>query len=106
MGLGRGQGFGMGNGLGAGQGYGPRPDAPESETGRQPTRLRGPHHKGKMLSSYLEKGEAPTGDAQVELLNLILEGQRIAEQSLERERIPAELKEIPIQYFEKIQGQQ
>ena len=97
--------MGMGNGLGAGRGFGLRPEAPESETGKKPLKLKGPLHRGRMLGSYVEKGDAPKGEAQVELEELISAGKRMMEQSLERERIPAELKEIPRKYFEKIQGQ-
>ena len=92
-------------GLGAGRGFGPRPEAPEADTGRKATQVRGPHHQGKMIGSFLEKGEAPRGEARIELEELILAGQRLAEQSLERERIPAELKAIPREYFERIQGE-
>ncbi|MFQ5653886.1 MAG: hypothetical protein ACE5GW_04030 [Planctomycetota bacterium] len=55
-----------------------------------------------MLGSYLEKGAAPPGEARLELEEMIISGSRYAERSLERERIPAELKEIARKYFESI----
>ena len=45
------------------------------------------------------------GEAQVELRDEILSGARLREESLDRERIPAELKEIPRRYFERITDQ-
>ncbi|MGE3164475.1 MAG: hypothetical protein AB7O52_06200 [Planctomycetota bacterium] len=78
------------------------PEAPPGETSEHAERLQGQRHQGKMIGSFLEQGMPPTGEARVELQNLIISGTRYAEQSLERERIPAELKEIPKQYFEKI----
>ncbi len=100
--MGAGRGFGP---PGSGSGAGPRPEAPEATTGHQPERLRGPFHKGKMIGSFLVKGLPAKGEVQVELEELILTETRLAERSLERERIPAELKEIPRRYFELIQGQ-
>ncbi len=58
-----------------------------------------------MIGSFLVKGLPAKGEVQVELKELILTETRLAERSLERERIPAELKEIPRRYFERIQGQ-
>ncbi len=84
---------------------GPRPEAAESETGGKPAKLHGPFHKGRMIGSFLVKGLPPKGEAQVELRELILSETRLQEKSLEQERIPAELKEIPRRYFERIQGQ-
>lgn len=78
------------------------PEADPGETGTTPGQLKGERHKGKMIGSFLEKGLPPRGDTKVELRDMIISGKRYAEQSLERERIPAELKEIPKQYFEKI----
>ena len=89
-----------------GQGNAPPPESPPGETGKKPTQLQSPNkHKGKIVGSFLKKGEAPRGDAQIELQELILSGSRLAEESLEQERMPAELKEIPKKYFEGLSGQ-
>lgn len=78
------------------------PEAAGGETAAKPEQLHGERHQGKMIGSFLEQGMPPTGEARLELQQLILSESRYAEQSLEQERIPAELKEIPKQYFEKI----
>jgi hypothetical protein len=57
-----------------------------------------------MIGSLLEKGQAPTGKARVELEQLILSGSKFAEEALDRERMPADRKEIPLRYFERIRG--
>lgn len=55
-----------------------------------------------MVGSFLTKGMPPKGEAKLELQEVISTQTRYAEQALERERIPNELKEIPKRYFEKI----
>ena len=62
-------------------------------------------HKGKLVGSYLEKGSAPKGESKLELQELILSGSRYAEQNIERERYPAEYRELPLRYFERIRDQ-
>jgi len=100
--LARGQGSGTG---GPGQGSGLPGEAENSETTHSKDRLRGAFHKGKMVASYLEKGEAPKGDSRIELQELMQAGQRFAEETLEKVRYPADYQEIPKKYFERIRGQ-
>ncbi|MCA8959412.1 MAG: hypothetical protein KDC38_02815 [Planctomycetes bacterium] len=98
--------------LSRGQGTGPRGEggatpgeSPEQDTRHKQETLRGAMHKGRMVGSYLEKGEAPRGESQIELQELILTGSRYAEESLEQERYPAEYRELPKRYFERLRGQ-
>lgn len=98
----------MGNGGtgGFGRGNAPPPESAPGETGSKPTKLSAAgRHKGKIVGSFLKEGKAPKGEAKLELQEFISSGSRLAEESLERERLPAELKEIPRQYFERISGQ-
>lgn len=95
--------MGQGRGTGPrGRGGSPPEEAPPGETEHKRERVRGERHKGKMIGNYLEKGTLPRGESRVELQEMLSTSQKYAEQALERERIPAELKEIPKKYFEKI----
>lgn len=73
-----------------------------ADTGSKAEKLKGERHKGKIVGSYLKQGEAPKGEAKLELEQAIRSGSRIAEEALEQERMPAELKEIPKQYFDRL----
>lgn len=98
-----GQGTGQGTGTGGFKGGGsPPPEATDGETAGTPEKLRGQNHGGRMIGSFLVKGDPPAGEARAELRAVLEAGTRYAEQALERERIPAELKEIPKRYFERI----
>jgi len=111
-GAGQGQGAGIATGAnpgagssgtgGQGRGSSPPGEAPEGPTGSTPEQLTGPKHRGKMIGSFLEKGEAPPGEAQLEIEQAIRASQRLAEESLEKERIPAELREVAREYFERL----
>ena len=95
---------GRGNGGTGGQGRGSSPpgEDPLAKTGTKEEHVTGPRHKGEMIGSFLEKGEAPAGESQVEIAEAVRASQRVAEESLEKERIPAELREVAKQYFEKL----
>ncbi len=54
------------------------------------------------MGSFLVEGQPPKGQAGIRLQDMILSGSRFAEQSMEKERIPSDLKEIPKHYFEGI----
>ncbi len=95
-------GSGKGGVGGQGQGNSPPGEDPLGKTGTKEEQLSGPRHKGEMIGSFLEKGEAPAGEARVEVAEAIRAGQRVAEESLDKERIPAELREVAKQYFEKL----
>ncbi|MCI0652471.1 MAG: hypothetical protein L0Z55_11385 [Planctomycetes bacterium] len=94
---------GPGDGLGGGTGMGERPEAKDGASQTQLERLSGARHRGEIAGSYLVEGEAPKGAAAIELREAALAGQRFAEESLDQERIPADLREIPRRYFERIQ---
>lgn len=97
MGAGKGRGTG-----GQGGGGAPPGEAPAGETGSDPAQLSGHRHPGKMVGSFLEKGEAPAGEARTEVAEALRASQRVAEESLEKERIPAELRQVAKDYFEKL----
>ena len=50
------------------------------------------------------EGQPPKGEAALEFQEIVVSGQRYAERAVEQERIPADLKEIPLKYFEHFQG--
>ena len=93
---------GRGGTGGQGQGNAPPGEAPPGETGNKAEQLAGHRHQGEMIGSFFEKGAAPAGESQAELVEAIRASQRVAEESLEKERIPAELREVAKQYFEKL----
>lgn len=95
-------GMGAGGTGGQGRGSSPPGEAPEGPTGNSPEQLTGQKHQGKMIGSFLEKGEAPAGEAQLAVEEAIRASQRLAEESLEKERIPAELREVAREYFERL----
>jgi len=106
---GEGVGFSGAPGAGAGSGAGPRgrgggtpPESAPGETETELQTLTGRKHQGEMSGSSLEKGEAPAGESSVELAETVRSSQRLAEESLERERIPAELRKVAREYFEKL----
>ena len=101
-GAGMSAGSGQGGTGGRGQGNSPPPEGPDAETGNNPHQLAGKKHAGEMIGSFLEKGEAPAGESRVAVAEAIKASQRVAEESLEKERIPAELREVAKKYFEKL----
>ena len=70
--------------------------------GTKEEQVSGQKHDGVMIGSFLEKGTAPTGEAQVEVRDAVRSNLRMAESSLDKERIPAELREVAKKYIEKL----
>ncbi|MGA1780788.1 MAG: hypothetical protein ACO4CW_10700 [Planctomycetota bacterium] len=102
---GGGEGVGFSGAPGAGprgRGGGTPPESAPGETETELQTLTGRKHQGEMIGSFLEKGEAPAGESSVELAETVRSSQRLAEESLERERIPAELRKVAREYFEKL----
>ncbi len=98
------RGSGNGDGLGAGQGFGRRPEAPDGPTSTEQKLLTGANHPGRIIGSFLVNGVPPKGEAAHEFRSAILSGSRAAEEAIEHEQIPADLKEIPLRYFEELEG--
>jgi hypothetical protein len=99
--LGQGNRPGPGTG-GKGGGGGLPGEAPPGETGHDPSQVTAPRHPGKMIGSFLEKGEAPAGEARLEVEEALRSSARVAEESLEKERIPAEMRRVARDYFERL----
>ncbi len=93
---------GAGGTGGVGRGSSPPGEAPPGETGNEPDQVSGHRHQGKMIGSFLEKGEAPVGEARVEVVEALRASARVAEESLEKERIPAELRRVARDYFDRL----
>lgn len=89
---------------GGGLGSGLRPEAPEGPTDREQKQLTGANHQGRIIGSFLVNGVPPKGEAAHEFRSVLLSGSRAAEEAMDHERIPADLKEIPLRYFEELQG--
>ena len=87
-----------------GTGGGQPPDTKDGETGTQAERLQGRGHQGVTVASLLVEGAAPSGEAKKELRQAIEASARIAESDLDNQRIPASLRRVAAEYFDRIQG--
>ena len=97
---------GFGGTGGIGRGNAPPAEAPEGPTGTNRKQMKGANHQGQIIGSFMVNGLPPKGDASIELQGAIRSASRMAEQSIEQEHIPADLKEIPLRYFERLEGEE
>ena len=99
--------LGPGSG-GTGGGGGKPPEAGDGKTGNDPAQLSGNQHPGRTIGSFLVEGEAPRGDSRAELKEVLQASRRFAEEAIQHERIPAELRQVVEDYFnrlnERVQG--
>ncbi len=95
----------MGQGTNPGQGGG----NPE-EIGGKPGEFKteqfpgGGPNPGKIVSTILTRGEAPTGEARREFVETVKSSSKIAESEIEKQRLPASLKKVTRDYFDRLQG--
>ncbi len=87
-----------------GNGGGTPPEAKDGETDTQVERLQGRGHQGVTVATLLVEGAAPSGEAKQQLRQAIEASSRTAESELENQRIPASLRRVAADYFDRIQG--
>ncbi len=97
-------GGGAGQGLQLGAGGGTRPEAKDGDTENQPETLNGGGRGGVTVATILVEGEAPAGDARVSLQQAVEASSRIAESDLDRQRVPATLRQLAEDYFDRLKG--
>ncbi|MAJ29070.1 hypothetical protein CBD41_06795 [bacterium TMED181] len=59
---------------------------------------------GKIVSTFLTRGEAPAGEARREFSETVASSSRVAESEIEKQRLPAALKKVTRDYFDRLQG--
>lgn len=93
-----------GPGLQLGPGGGASPAAKDGETSSTPEKLTGKAHPGQTVATLLVEGDAPSGEAKATLRQAIQAGSRIAESELKTQRVPASLRQVAQDYFDRLQG--
>jgi len=101
---GQGQGKGPGNSGGSGQGQGDRQRGELNDAGFVKSKIKGQLGKGPILGSFMVKGLPPKGESNVEYKNAITNYKAAAEEALDKERIPANYRELVKDYFEAIEN--
>ncbi|MDE0959266.1 MAG: hypothetical protein OSB09_00635 [Planctomycetota bacterium] len=87
-----------------GLGGGSSPSAKDGETSSTPEKLPGKAHPGQTVATLLVEGEAPSGEAKAILRQAVKAGSRIAESELKIQRVPASLRQVAQDYFDRLQG--
>ncbi len=101
---GKGKGKGNRNAGGSGKGQGDRQKGQLDEAGFVKTKIKGRLGKGPILGSFMVKGMPPKGESNVEYKNAITNYKAAAEEALDKERIPANYRELVKDYFEAIEN--
>ncbi len=70
----------------------------------KPEQLPGGGSGGQIVSTLLTRGEAPTGDAKREFVEAVQSSGRLAETEIEKQRLPASLRKVTRDYFDRLQG--
>jgi hypothetical protein len=87
-----------------GRGGGQRPEAKDGETSSRPETVSGRGHQGVTVATILVDGEAPTGEAKEIMRTAVAASSRLAESDLEQQRVPASLRQVARDYFDRLQG--
>lgn len=98
------QGRGNGPGGGGGRGSGERDRGNLDSANFEKSRVRGQIGKGPILGSFLVKGMPPKGESNVEYREAITNYRAAAEDALDKERIPANYRDLVREYFEAIES--
>ncbi|MBI2195010.1 MAG: hypothetical protein HYU36_23765 [Planctomycetes bacterium] len=100
---GGGSGQGQGQGGGSGRGSGQRQRGDLESAGFEKTKVKGQIGKGPVLGSFMVKGLPPRGETTVEYSEVVTHYKEAAEDALDKERIPANYRDLVREYFESIE---
>ena len=101
--MGRG-GLASGRGKGRGRGRGLRPRGAADGTQFEKSKVKGQLGKGPILGAFTVKGLPPKGNTNVEYSDVVTRYKEAAEEALDKERIPANYRDLVRDYFESIEN--
>ena len=97
-------GRGKGSGRGRGRGRGLRPRGAADGTQFEKSKVKGQLGKGPILGAFTVKGLPPKGNTNVEYSDVVTRYKEAAEEALDKERIPANYRDLVRNYFESIEN--
>jgi hypothetical protein len=97
-------GNGQGGGGGSGKGTGERERGKLESAQFEQSKVSGRIGKGPILGSFFVKGMPPKGESNVEYRDAVTNYKAAAEEALDKERIPANYRELVRDYFDAIEN--